>query len=125
MDSTHMIRVPGLTKFDQLEMTSDLASDLVRFEPQAMGAGKHGELLSTAVIVGSVLGIRALAAWLLKTRKNNKISKRIEIIGADGSTRIESIDIDLSSSTAPDSDVLKQLAKLLNLDLGELLNTHS
>ena len=119
------IRIIDLTKFDQLELGGSLSPDVIKFESQQAEGGKFGELLTTAVILGTILGIRTLAAWLLKTRKHDRILQRVEIVNADGSRRIETIDIDLTSSTAPKSDVLKQLASLLDIDLKSLLDSES
>lgn len=122
MTSFSEIRVQGLTKFDQLELQHELPSGVIRFEEERMPGGKHGELLTTAVIVSTVLGIRALGAWLLKTRTNNRIAKTVELVATDGSRRVEKIEIDLSKSTAPDRDVLGALAKLMGVDFADLLS---
>lgn len=122
MTSFAEIHVQGLTKLDQLELQQGLAPGVIRFEEERLPGGKHGELLTTAVIVATVLGIRALGAWLLKTRTNNRIAKTVELVAADGSRRVEKVEIDLSKSTAPDRDVLGALAKLFDVNIADLLS---
>jgi hypothetical protein len=114
------IRVPGLTKLDKLEIDEYLDAGSVRFENESMPGGKHGELLTIAVVAATIIGLRGLAAWLLKDREHNRIRKRIEIVHADGTTHIETIDMDLSASQAPKAAILKELAKLTDIDIAAL-----
>lgn len=115
------IRISGLPKLDVLEMSDEFPKDSVSLANERMPGAEHGELATTAIIVVSALTIKALATWLMKNRKKNRITKTIEIIDASGATRIETIDIDLSSSVAPEADVLKQLSKITKFDISDLL----
>lgn len=115
-----LIRVQGLDKLDQLELDEQFEPGAVQFEESAMTDGKHGELVTTAIVVVSVLGLKVLAAWLMKNRSGEKLRKTIEIVNADGSKRVETIEIDLRSSVAPNKTVLTELARLCNVDLGVL-----
>lgn len=115
------IRIPGLQKLDILEMSEQFPLDGVTFADEAMADGKHGELATTAVIVLTVITIKALAAWLLKGRTRNRIRKTIEVVDASGVRRIETLDIDLSSSLSPQADVLKELSNITGFDLTRLL----
>jgi hypothetical protein len=115
-----VIRVQGLDKLDQLELNEQFEPGAVHFEESVMSDGKHGELVTTAVVVVSVLGLKVLAAWLIKSRTKEKFKKTIEIFSADGSKRVETIEVDFLSSTAPKESVLKELARLCNVDLGFL-----
>jgi len=116
METSQFIRIPGLSKLDYLELKENLENIDVRFEDEKMKGGQHGELLTTAVILLSISAVKLLGLWLVKNRDRNRIKKKIEIIGADGSRRIENIDIDLSSSKSPESDVIGSLAKMFDID---------
>ncbi len=117
MDTQTTIRVPGMTRLDRLEIGHELGADAVRFEEEALPDGQHGELATTAIVVVTVLSLKVLASWLIKNRTSNKIRKTIEIVGADGSRRSETIEIDMRTSTTPERDIMGQLAKLCEIDL--------
>ena len=122
MATPAQIRVPGLQKLDVMEMSDAFPPGAVTFADETLPGGKHGELATTAVVVVSALAVKALATWLMKNRTTNRIRKTVEIVDASGTTRKETIDVDLSSSAAPDADVLKALGKILHLDLAKLLD---
>jgi hypothetical protein len=115
------ILVPGLTKLDKMEIEEEFEPGTVTFEDQELKGGKHGEPTTTAIVIISVVAIRALAAWLMKDSESSSIEKKVEIIDANGKTRVETIKVDLKSSTSPKADVLKQLSQLLKVDFS-LLN---
>jgi hypothetical protein len=121
MTTATYIRVPGLTELDQLEMSNEVKQGLVQFQEERMPGGKFGDLVIIGVVTVTYVGLQALAAWLMKTTKHNKLKKSIEIIYADGTKSTEVIELDLSSSAAPKADVLKALAKMTNVNLADLL----
>jgi hypothetical protein len=80
---------------------------------------QHGELATAALIAVTLAGLQALAAWLLKNRKGTRIEKNIEVINPDGSKRTEKLLVQISESTT-EADVVKELAKMTDLDLSNL-----
>lgn len=118
-----VIRVPGLTRLDQLELGDDLEPGSVKFENQELDGAKHGEPVSIAIIAVSMVALKVLAAWLLKNSDRQILEKKVELIGADGkSRRVETIRVDLRSSQAPKAAVLKELGRLCAVDVSSLLN---
>ncbi len=116
------IHITGLSKLDYHELQHEFKGADIEFKDEAMPGGKHGELVTTAVIIISIAAVKLLGAWLLKNRDRNRIRRTIEIVDKDGVKRTETLDMDLSSSKAPEADVLSGLAKLLDIDPASLLN---
>ena len=123
MPAVATIRIPGLQKLDVLEMPEAFPAGAVAFTDEKMTGGRHGELVTTAVVVLTALSLKALAAWLLKSRTSKRITKTIEIVDASGARRIETLNVDVSSSSAPESEVLKALATLTSFDVTKLLDS--
>src|SRR5438477_11163598 len=115
MDS---IRVPGLTRLDRLDLQRQFPEVMIGFEEAPEPGAEHGELVTVAVIGLTVVGLRALAAWLLKNRRGAEIEKTVQVTTADGGTRTETVKIKVTESTS-DADVVKALANLTQLDLGD------
>ena len=118
-----LIRIPGLTKLDKLELSDLLDSDSISFEDQPLPGGKHGELATTAVIIISVAALQALTYWILKARKGMSFRKTVEIVDQNGQVRKETIEYQASSSEAPEASILKQLAVACGVDLNSLLKS--
>ena len=114
------IRVPGLTRLDVLELKEAFPEAKVSFEKTGGTDVKQGELATVAVITLSAIGLKMLAAWLLKSRTTDVVEKTIEIVNADGSTRTERIKVNLARSTAPDAKVVDSLSKILDFDMSQL-----
>jgi hypothetical protein len=113
------IRVPGLTRLDSLDLRRQFPDAAITFDEGTATDQEHGELVTVAVIGLTLVGLRALAAWLLKNRRGAVIEKTVVVTHGDGSTRTETIKIKVSESTS-EADVVKELANITHLDLGEL-----
>jgi hypothetical protein len=118
------IRIGGLSNLDRLELSQLMPADTFQFETEEADGAKHG-IEPVTIIVVTVLGLRALTAWLLKNRRHDRIERTVEIELPDGTRRTERLSVDLSSSSAPDEQVLKAIADLLHVDVSELRPTKS
>lgn len=114
------LRVSGVGKIDKLRFEKDLESGSFSFDEEPLPAGQYGEPILFATVIISLVSLSVLAAWLLRTTETNHIIKTIEIEFPDGTKKIETIEMDLSSSTAPEAEVIKEIASLCKFDL-ELL----
>lgn len=80
-----------------------------------MGSGQYGELITaTAVAWLTKVAVTALVAWLLKTSDRKTIQKCVMIQKPDGTIVTITVTIDLSSSTAPEAQVMGQINQLLS-----------
>jgi hypothetical protein len=113
------IRVFGLRRLDSLDLLKQYPDAKITFEPGSVTGSEHGELASATVILLTLAGLRVLAAWLMKNRKNDVIEHSLEVVGADGSRRIEKFSMRLSASTSQ-ADVVKAIADLLGIDVSKL-----
>jgi hypothetical protein len=109
------LRFPGLTELDVIELENSLEENnldtsLVRFEEQSLEGDRYGEPATiTVIIIVSVAALKVLNTWLLKNRQVKHFKKKIETIDSSGRRKIVTIEIDLSSSTAPEAELVKQL----------------
>lgn len=107
------VRVPGMTRVEALEIQR-AAPETIRFETAPPGTGKLGiDPITIAVLILTADSLKILAAWLMKKRQSNRIHQTIEVVYPDGTRRTHTIDINLSSSDAPDAAVLKRVAELV------------
>lgn len=113
------IRVLGLSHLESMDLKKQYPEAQITFEKGVLRDPEHGELLTIALIGLTVAGLNVLAAWLLKDNKSNIIEKSLEVIGPDGSKRIEKIKIKVSESTTQ-ADVVKALAPGMRIDLSQL-----
>jgi hypothetical protein len=113
------LRVSGLTRLESLDLRRRFPDLEITFDETPGGDAKHGELVTIAVLALGVTGVKALAAWIMKDRSSATVEKTIEIVEDDGSTRTETLRLDLAQSTT-EAEVVKQLAGLLHVDLGPL-----
>lgn len=113
------IRIAGLSNLDRLELSQLMPDGTFQFESEEPAGAKHG-LEPVTIIVVTALGLRALTAWLLKTRRHDRIERTVEIELPDGTRRTERLVVDLTSSSAPDEQVLRALAELLHVDVSSL-----
>ncbi len=104
-----ILRLPGLTPLDQIELEEVMAPGLIRFEDHTVDEKTLGEpLITTAIITLSAIALRGLIAWLLKDRLTKRVEKTVEVIRKDGTVTRTVIKVDLNSATAK-ADILKQL----------------
>jgi hypothetical protein len=113
--------IPGLDRIDRLALAGQFEDNQIRFEDKPPLSGKHGELITAAVIVVSLAALRVLAGYLLKDRDRGKLKRTILVRLPDGSEREETIEVDVGSSHAPKAEVLKQLGSITHIDVSSLL----
>ena len=113
--------IPGLDRLDRLALVGQFQSDEIGFEDIPLSGGRHGELVTAAVIVGTLAAINALAAYLLKDRDRGTLRRSIIVRLPDGSEREETVEVDIETSHAPKADVLKQLGSITHIDVSSLL----
>ncbi len=109
------VRVFGLSRLDSLDLKRQYPDAEITFDAATPQEAEHGELATAALIVLSLAGIKALAAWLLKNSMRGKIKRTIDVIEADGSRRTEVFEMQLSESTSQ-GDVVKALAEVMKID---------
>src|SRR3954470_5994119 len=102
------VRVAGLTRLDALDLGQRYPEVSIDFEDAVLDEAQHGELATMAVVAISVAGLQALAGWLLKNRRSQRIEHTIEVVGADGSRRLERFVMDVSESTT-EAEVAEKL----------------
>jgi hypothetical protein len=114
------IRVSGISRLEVLDLRKQFPEAAFSFEEAGPQDSQHGELATAAVLIGlSVVGIRVLAAWLLKHRKGTVIEKTIEIIKPDGTRRTEHVIIKGEESKS-EAAVIQALGKLTAFDISKL-----
>lgn len=100
----------GLTDLDVIELESGFDASLVRFEDQQLKGDRYGEPATiTAIIIISVASLKVISAWLMKNKQTKHIKKTVEKIHDDGTREIITLELDLSSSTPPEAELVKQL----------------
>jgi hypothetical protein len=115
------IRIPDLTRLDELELRKELGPDAVRFEHDQHADEMHGEIATaTAIMLVSLAALRVLAVHLARAHDRKSFRKRVEIEHPDGRRQVEEIVYETSSSEAPEAEVLKQLATACAIDATEL-----
>jgi hypothetical protein len=108
-------RIVGMSRLDGLDLQAEFPDSDIEFEDASLTDPDHGELVTLAVIAVTVAGIHALAAWMLKNRKQARIDRSVEIVAPDGSRRTETLHIAVTESTTT-ADVAKALAALTDFD---------
>jgi hypothetical protein len=115
------IRLPDITRLDQLELGKRLPAEDLTFESAQEGRDLHGELmLATAVVLVTLSALRVLAAYLLRKHNRKAFKQQLEVVAADGSRRTTTVEYTADSAEAPDAQILKQLAAACHVDLGTL-----
>jgi hypothetical protein len=105
------LHVPFATKLDALELRQQLGPEQVTIEPVTPGQDLHGELATaTAIVVVTLAGLRVLAAYLMKDRRKGVMTRHVQVTMPDGTTRAETITLNVDMAKAPEAEVLKQLA---------------
>ncbi len=116
------IKIPDLTKLDQLELQRQLGADEFQIEEPEEGGQTHGELATaTAIVIVSLAALRVIAVWLSKSHRSATYKRTVEVISPNDTKRV-TIQYDGKSDEPPDADVLNQLAKACELDVGALAN---
>ncbi|MEM7116336.1 MAG: hypothetical protein AAF614_28130 [Chloroflexota bacterium] len=111
------IRINGLNRIEKLELQKNVDTQFVEFYEEPLEGSQYGELMTTAaVVVITVVALKGLAVWLLKTSFRQQITKTIEIEFPDGRKEKHTINIDVSGKKAPEEEVLKELSNVLKVD---------
>jgi len=122
-ESALRLRLLDLDALDAQELRRMLPAGSYAVEKEELPAGVHGDLGATAAIVvlAAAPVLRALAAWLLKTRHKESVVLRVEKIGPDNTVERRSLTINLTDSNTDGksdgkAEVLRQLVDALKLD---------
>jgi hypothetical protein len=113
------VRVVGMSRLESLDLKRQFPDAAISFEASPTKDPQLGELATVAVVVVTLAGLKLLAAWLSKNRKNNEIMKTVEVVSADGSRRTETIHLKVSESTT-NADIIKAIAPMMDVDLKQL-----
>jgi hypothetical protein len=115
------IRVPGITKLDELELRKKLDPSALRIEEDDGSSDIHGELATaTAIVIVSLAALRVLAVYLVASHDGQEFEQTVEVERKNGEKRKTVIRYKSSSSKAPEAAVLEQLAAACDVDAREL-----
>lgn len=102
---------------DVRDITAGLPDGSASLEPERLDGAKYGEPATIALaLVVAVPVVRALAAWVLKRRRKQKVDIRARVLHADGSEVELTVRVDLSDSESPEASVIQQLVAGLGLE---------
>lgn len=90
------------------------ASDLHVIRPKG-NDDSHNELATILILTLSVPALTALTMWLLRTRASEIIDYTVTIRKPDGTEMTVHLKIKRTSSEAPNSQAIKQIAEALKL----------
>jgi hypothetical protein len=115
----HAVKITllDLDNADVADITRALHGQADGLRPESVPASRYGEPTTTillAVIVAQPV-MRALAAWVLKKRRKQKVEVRARVAYSDGTEVERTAVITFSASESPEVDVIKQLAEGLEL----------
>lgn len=112
------LQIGPLSAFDILLLHEALGRDLAEAmssEP-AEEDGRLGDPGTVFVVLAlSPAVIAAITAFLLKPRRSERVTYRLNATFADGTTLSEEYDIDRRESLPPQADVLDRITKLTRL----------
>ncbi len=111
------IRIEGMTRLEAMTLEQEYPGAEIAFEEQRMSEPLHGELATVALVTVSIIGLKLLAAYLLKHRSGATIKHRIDIVESDGSRRVEELEVTIHDEKAPEASVVDALATLLKVDM--------
>lgn len=115
------IRIPGLTKLDQLELKKQLGSEDIRFEEALVDDGDHGELATvTAIVIVTLAALKALSVWAARTGTDITTTTVTETVDEHGRPQ-KVTETCIIKSTGVDAEALKQLGTATNVDVSPLL----
>lgn len=115
------LRLYGLNRLDKRELQQELDPSLLSFEEPVAEGGEHGELVTvTAIVLVGIVSLRLLAAWLLKTRRSEKLNETVEIELPNGTRIKKTLSVDLKGSDEPEAEVLNALTDLFPAELAGL-----
>jgi hypothetical protein len=120
-EHTPEIIIPDITRLDQLELSRQLGPDKVRFEAVEESSDQHGELATTvAVVIVTLAALKVLATYLAKKHNRESFARTVMLRKPNGEERTETIRYNSASGEPPDAEILKQLAKVCDVDIQAL-----
>ncbi|ALG06404.1 hypothetical protein AOZ06_05220 [Kibdelosporangium phytohabitans] len=113
------ITLLNLDSADIQDITRALEGQAPGLVPEAASGDRYGEpsTIILALVVAQPV-ISALAAWLLKHRRKQKIQIRAKVLHADGTEVERTATIILTDSDAPEASVVEQIVNGLDLTRG-------
>jgi len=96
MEGESIYRIQGVTRLEMLRLKS---TEGLQFEPEPVPPGTYGEP-ATFVMVVTVTGILALAAYLLKDREKKEEFAEVEEVRPDGTRLVKRVRLKSSSEKA-------------------------
>jgi hypothetical protein len=82
----------------------------------------HDELATIFILTITPLVITAFTAWLLRTHTEEQIQYQIITRNPNGTETTLSLNIDRSSSKAPEAQIVSQIAKALKVPESAIIN---
>ena len=106
---------------DVQDITNALEGSPAGLTPERLSGDRYGEPGTIALaLVAAQPVILALAAWILKRRRKQRVEVRAKVLYTDGTEVERSVTITFSESEAPDAAAIKQLVEGLGLAEGPL-----
>jgi hypothetical protein len=103
----------GLTQGERYELSKLASGDTVRFVDEPVPEESAGEIaLATALVIGAVVGLKALAQFLLWRHRGESFEETIEITYADGTKIKRKVVWRKGESTDPEADLVRTLTSL-------------
>jgi hypothetical protein len=82
--------VYGLSQGDRFELSRRVPAELVAFEDEPVPDDSAGEIaLATAIVIGSAVGLKAFAQFLLWRHRGESFEETVDITRPDG-TKVKS-----------------------------------
>jgi hypothetical protein len=106
---------------DVQDITNALEGSPAGLIPEKLPGDRYGDpgTIALALVVAQPV-ILALAAWILKRRRKQRIEIRGRVLYTDGTEVERSVTVTISESEAPDAAVIKQLVEGFDLAAGPL-----
>ena len=109
-----LIRLPHLNPL-QRKSLEETANCPFSFEEPELKQGRQGELATaTAVAVLGLAALKVLTIWLTRKISAGQIRQKVVIELRDGTKITTELVIDLTSSEAPEAQVIAQIGKALS-----------
>lgn len=105
--------VHGLTQGERFQLLTLATSDAVRFVDEPVPEEAAGEIaLATALIIGSIVGLKALAQFLLWRHRGESFEETLEITAPDGMKQKRTIKWRKGETKDPEAALVENLTSL-------------
>ena len=109
----------GLTQGERFELANLASGGSVSFVDESVPEESAGEIaLATAIVIGSVVGLKALAQFLLWRHHGESFEETIEVTRSDGSKIKRRVAWRKGKADDPEDGLVKQLTSLPASDIG-------